>query len=153
MPSLPSLFPVLRGPDAQQSRVQDNVQGVLGPIASALQATPIMGAPAPAWILPELLNGYSNSALAGATSVSFNRDCLGYVHIKGGALSAAGTGILTQIFVLPMGCRPNSNRVFPASMGATMNSVVIADTGIVTGLLAVAAGASVYLEFSFLAEG
>lgn len=97
-----SRFPVLRGPDAQQSRVQDNVQGVLGPVAQALQSTPIMGAAPPAWIQPDLLNGWTN--LGGtAAPAGFHKNALGYVYVRGQL--AAGT-LSAVMWSLPRGYRP-----------------------------------------------
>lgn len=100
MPS--SRFPVLRGPDIQQSRVQDNVQAVLGPVAQALQSTPIMGAAPPSWIAPSPLNGWAN--IGGIRSpLGFHKDALGYVHLRGYML--AGT-LNAAAFNLPLGYRP-----------------------------------------------
>ena len=47
--------------DEQASRTQDNIAGQLQPISDALSRTPIMGAPPPAWVKADLLNGYASA--------------------------------------------------------------------------------------------
>lgn len=146
-------FPILRGLDAQQSRVQDNVQGVLGPVAKALQNTPIMGAAAPSWIRPDqLLNGWSNFGGAQAP-VGYHRDALGYVHVRG--YLTAGT-LAAVIFTLPLGYRP----AFPTSMltycfnGAVASAFL--EVRVNGGVFVSAPAATTELSlgsFSFLAEG
>lgn len=150
MPS--SRFPVLRGSDVQQSRVQDNVQGLLGPIAKALQGTPIMGAPSPAWIRPSLLNGFADFG-GGYAKAAYHRDALGYVHVKGLVAHAVGTGGGTIVFVLPLSYRPSESRYFVLmGTGATFQAVEVSPNGNVATQLVVAAGGNATLEFSFLAE-
>lgn len=146
-------FPVIRGPDAQQSRVQDNIQGVLAPVARALQNTPVMGAPPPAWILVSVLNGFDSPAQAQFDSFAFHKDCLGYVHIKGSAIHAAGTAAFTTLFILPKGYRTLKTRIFAASAsGGAVQQAFLTNAGEVQNRVAMAAGSSIYLEFSFLAE-
>lgn len=107
MPS-PVSFPVLRTPQtAQQSRVQDNVQDVLAPLAQRVGSTPIMGAPPPPWIKPSLLAGWSN--LTTRVQSGFHKDALGYMHFRG--YLAAGT-LSAIAFVLPAGFRPGETVVF-----------------------------------------
>lgn len=141
-----SSFPILRGPDVQQSRTQDNVNGVLQPVAKAVMNTPIMGAPAPVWVLPDLLNGWVNFGGAFATA-AFHKDCLGYVHLRGTIKS--GT-VGSNAFVLPMGYRPLS----------LLNQGIQTDTGL--GSIAVFATGNLQMSggngfanldfFTFLAE-
>jgi len=151
-----SRFPILRGPDAQQSRVQDNVQGVLAPVARALQNTPIMGAASPAWIRPTLLNGFGAPAVVAPPfdDVAFTKNALGEVWVKGACSHAAGTAAFTTIFLLPLGYRPSRLRQIPVSGSAgAAQSVWVLPSGEVQNRILMAAGVSLYPEFSFLAEG
>ena len=146
-------FGRLYGADPQQSRVQDNVQSVLGPLAKAVQNTPIMGAAPPAWIRPSLLNGFT--AGAPFPLPAYHRDCLGYVHVKGFVTNFTGAPIAgsTDAFVLPPGYRPNEVRSFPSFDGAGASQVVgVTPSGRVRFLLAVANAGGASLELSFLAE-
>ena len=145
-------FTVLRGPDAQQSRVQDNISAVLSSVAKALQNTPIMGAPPPAWILPELQNGFIQFA-AGTATCAFHKDALGYVHCGGLVKSPAGVAANTLVFTLPIGYRPAAVRIFPVrGTGGTFQAVSVLPTGAVTTELLIAVNGDASLEFSFLAE-
>ncbi len=54
------------------------------------------------WITPTLLNGWTNYNPY-FTGVGYNKDALGYVHIKGVIASGAGNAV---IFKLPAGFRP-----------------------------------------------
>lgn len=148
-----SRFPVLRGADAQQSRVQDNVQGVLGPVAKALQNTPIMGAVPPAWIRASPLNGFATPATAQFAPIAYHRDALGYAHVRVSVSHAAGVAALSTIFVLPLGYRPGFTLPFAgmAAAGAYQGVFVLAD-GQVQNRLVMAAGAVLYANFSYLAE-
>lgn len=148
-----SSFPILRGPDAQQSRVQDNVSALVTPVARALQGTPIMGAPPPAWILATPLNGFSTPSSAGFPSISFHRDALGYVHVKMSVAHVGGTAALSTIFELPIGYRSKETLPFAgmAAAGAYQGVFVLAN-GQVQNRLIMAAGAVLYANFSFLAE-
>jgi hypothetical protein len=149
-----SRFPVLRGPDAQQSRVQDSIQGVLAPVAKALQGTPIMGAPPPSWIYGAPLNGFVAPALPQFSSIAFMKDALGFVHVQMSATHAVGTAALTTIFILPMGYRSRQTLPF-AGMGSAgaYQGVFMLNTGEVQNRLIMAANAVIYANFSFLAEG
>ena len=145
-------FPVLRGPDPQQSRVQDNVQSVLGPVAKSLQNTPIMGAPPPSWIRPSLLNGWTSDT-AGVAVIAFHRDALGYVHVGGYGVNAAGCAGFTTTWTMPMGYRPRDVRIFAVrgtSLG--LQFVEVGPSGDVRTQIAVVAGGNSTFEFSYLAE-
>jgi len=146
-----SRFPILRGDDAQQSRVQDNVSALVGPLAKALQATPIMGAAAPSPILPSLLNGWTSNS-TGIAVVSFHRDALGYVHVGGYAINAVGVAGFATTWLMPLGYRPAALRIFAVRGTAiTPQFVEVGNDGIVRTQLAVAAGGDCTFEFSYLA--
>ncbi len=145
-------FPKLRGIDTQASRTQDNIAQQLQPIALALAQTPIMGAPAPAWIAPSLLGGFAN--FGGAFAVAgYHRDALGYVHTKGTFLVTAGAAAGTQIMLFPSGYRPRElARLSVVGDAGTAQFIEVAPTGIVTVGVAVPAPGSCDFFFSFLAE-
>jgi len=148
-----SNFPILRGLDVQQSRTQDNVSQVLTPVAKALQNTPIMGAPPPAWIRPSCLNGFSTPATVQFPAASFHKDALGYVHCKLSVGHTTGTAALSAIFVLPIGYRPAETLPFAGmAAGGVYQGVFVLKTGEVQNRLVMAAGAVLYVNFSFLAE-
>lgn len=134
--------------------MQDNIQGVLGPVAQALQATPIMGAAPPAWILGSPLNDFVTPSTAGFMPISFHRDALGYVHVQMSVTHVAGIAALSNIFQLPMGYRPSVTLPFAGmgSLGAYQGVFVLA-TGFVQNRLIMAANDVLYANFSFLAEG
>lgn len=150
---MPSRFPVLRGADPQQSRLQDSIQNVLQPVAEALQATPIMGAPPPAWIYATPINGFATPASAAFSRLGYHRDALGYVHVQMSATHAGGTAALSTIFNLPAGYRPLSTLPFAGMAAAgAYQGVFVLRTGEVQNRLIMAAGAVIYANFSFLAE-
>lgn len=146
----PSRFPVIRGADGQQSRLQDSIQQTLEPVVTALRNTPIMGAAPPALIRPTLLNGFSNPT-ADFEFVGYRINCLREVRVQGRASHVAGTGVQTVVFVLPAGYRPRATRSFAVSGGATFNAALVFANGEVQNRLAIAAGGSIYLEFTFQA--
>lgn len=146
----PSQFPRLRG-DAHDSRTQDNIAGTLTPIASALNATPIMGAAAPAWIAPDLVADFANYG-SGFAVAGYHKDCLGYVHGKGKITSAAGVAIGFVMLILPTGYRPSETLTFAVEGSGAFQSIRVAPNGEVSPAIAVAAGGTVDLDFSFLAE-
>jgi hypothetical protein len=136
-----SRFPILRGLDVQQSRVQDNVNSVLGPVAQALQNTPIMGGPLPTMTAPSLLAGLVNFNIIFYAPMSWHIDALGYVHLGGGVVSAAGAAANTVAFVLPIQARPKYVRDFAVEgTGSTAQFVEVLPNGNVVILLAIAAG-------------
>lgn len=145
----PNRFPILRGPDAQQSRVQDNVQSVLSPLARALQGTPIMGASQPAWTQVQLLNGFTPTA----SPPSYQVDCIGRVHLRGRAAHVAGAGPLTVALVLPIEARPGLTHLFPAAGTVAVQNVIVGANGNVTILNPLAAGDEISFEFSFQVGG
>jgi hypothetical protein len=147
------IFPRLYGGTPSESRTQDNVQTVLGPLANRLGATPIMGAAPPAWIRTALSGGFTT--LAPLTLPAYHRDALGYVHVKGVLVNLTGAPIAGGVvaFTLPAGYRPNESRGFPSNDGAGgAQEVVVTPAGAVSFLLAVANAGSGSVEFSFLAE-
>lgn len=102
-----SNFGILRGPDEQQSRVQDNINAVLSPVAKALQNTPIMGAASPAWTTATLLNGWTNNTAV--LPAQYFKDALGFVHMR--AAITAGT-LNAVVLNLALGFRPSRALVF-----------------------------------------
>ena len=148
-------FPILRGPSGDLSRAQDNIQSLVAPVVTALQATPIMGAPPPQWIVPTLLNGFGAPVAFTPPfePPAYSKDCLGYVHVKGASNHAAGTIALTTMFLLPVGFRPSRLRQIAISGSAgAAQAVWVYPSGEVKNRILMAAGASIYPEFSFLAE-
>lgn len=145
-------FPKLRGLDEKASRTQDNISQQLQPIATALARTPIMGAPAPAWIAPNLLNGFAN--FGGLFAVAgYHRDALGYVRCKGVLVNAAGCAGGTQVILLPAGYRTRETQRFAVEgNAATIQFLSVAGTGVVSVEVSVTAGGSCDFAFSFLAE-
>lgn len=151
-----TIFPRLYGTPtpgevpAALARIQDNISTVLGPTAAALQATPIMGAPPPAWIRPPTLNGWI--ATGGFAEPAFHRDALGYVHVKGAFTNSLGVANAAVIFTLPIGYRPGEVNLFGVvGAGAAPQFVTIALDGSVTPT-STAAGDNKHLNFTFLAE-
>lgn len=147
-----SAFLKLRGADAQASRAQDNIAGQLQPIATALAKTPIMGAPAPSWIAPSLVQGFANTG--GALAVAgFHKDALGYFHGKGNITHAVGTAAGTTVLTLPIGYRPRETQSFPVfGTAATIQFLQVAPNGIVSNHVLIAAGGSFEFAISFLTE-
>jgi hypothetical protein len=147
----PSRFPKLRT-EEHSSRVQDNIDGTLGPIAEALNATPIMGADPPAWIRPNLLNDFVNVG-GGNALVAYHKDALGYVHVKGVVTHVAGVGAGTSLFAFAMGYRPSEELLFAVyGTGATAQFLSVSADSNVYNQVAVAAGGIIGFTLSFLAE-
>lgn len=150
----PSQFLQLRV-DELSSRVQDNINATLRPLAEAIGATPIMGAPPPAWIAPSLVNGFANQGLGFAVA-GYHKDALGYVHAKGVILDSTAAGIAanTAAFTFGKGYRPAETLLIPAyGAAATVQFLSVSPAGVVTVLVALAASARLGFYFSFLAEG
>lgn len=144
-------FPKLRvGGDA--SRTQDNVSGQLQPVARAVAATPLLDGTAPEWVALSLLNGFANS---GTTSAAARyKDPFLRVHLKGFVVHAAGCAGGTVIAVLPLGERPASSYVTVVQGTATTyQALLISPNGNISVEVAVAAGGTVWLSGSFLADG
>lgn len=162
-----SQFPKLRtNEQPQQSRTQDNVSQVLTPIATALSATPLLGAPPPAWVAEDFVGtswGFY-AGVAGSNSASFphpahHMDALGYVHIRGAASNAsAALAVDLAVVRLPKGLRPNVAVPFPAvGIGATLTAgafFLVLDTNgfLSTYSVDVPAGEAFSWSFSYLAE-
>lgn len=149
----PNRFPKLRGPDGMLSRVQDNVDLVLGPVAKALGATPIMGAAAPAWVPLVILSPlWAQLALPEAQG-AVHKDALGYVWTKGTYSSAAGDPSGTTVVQYPVGYRPKERLRVMAPSNGLVYLLMEPDGSVITGL-AVPAGGSISLSgLTFLAEG
>lgn len=111
MPS--SVFSKLLGDSEATSRIQQSIDATLRPVAAALAATPIMGAPAPPWLALDLLGGWTNLNVTNKLfpPAGHHKDALGYVHLRGylvaGTLNVAGAK-------LPGGYRPAYRLTFPA---------------------------------------
>ncbi len=151
MASSPSKFLQLRT-EEHSSRVQDNINATLRPLAQAVGATPIMGAPPPAWISPNLLADFVNVG-GGSATAGYHRDALGYVHIKGLVSTAAGTAANTTIFTIAMGYRPKESLLLPVfGTAGAVQFVTITPAGAVQARLLIAAGGSIGLNVTYLAE-
>lgn len=149
--SAPSKVIKLRG-DGQQVRAQDNVGQVLDPMAKALYATPIMGAEPPAWILLDILNGYSQTA-APQPATAHHTDALGYVHAKVALTHAAGCAVGTVAFQFPLGSRPSETLTFTGSDAFGLLMAFSVDgSGNFANLAVLVAADQARLVFSFLAE-
>lgn len=153
----PNFIKLRGGLDPVVSRLQDNIDATLRPVASALLNTPIMGAAAPAWIPAQLLNNWANAGAPFATC-AFHRDALGYVHCKGVLLNTvgvAGTTVASAIMQFPVGYRPRESQRFPVRTTASAIQFVLVDmtnAGLAIPLVAVGAGGSCDFAFTFLAE-
>jgi hypothetical protein len=145
----------LRGPDAGANRQTDAIARVVDETAQQVQATPIGGAAPPAWVRPQLLNGFVDTALMAAPA-AYHVDALRYVHLCGAVDTAAGCAAGTEVFRLPAGARPASPRtcaVVRVSAG-TFAIVSIETSGAVVTVQALLAGATLGLDgVDFLAEG
>jgi hypothetical protein len=150
--ALSTVFPRLRSDEQpQQSRVQDGIQGTLGPLAQALNATPIMGS-APVWIPVDLDPAFANFGGAFATA-AYYKDSLMRLWAKGVLVTAAGVAPAATVATLPFGFRPaQTQRKAVEGNGGTAQFISIAPTGICTVELVVAAGGTVDFDFSFLVE-
>lgn len=147
----PTQFIRLRG-DGQPSRVQDNIGATVDPAVRALAATPIMGAPAPAWVRVDLLGGYSQTA-APQPVCAYHKDALGYVHAKIALTHAAGTAAGTAAFVFGTGYRPSETLTFGGSdAGGLFVAMTVDASGNFANLAVLAAGDQIRMVFSFLAE-
>ncbi len=134
------------------SRVQDNISATLNPVASALQATPIMGAPPPPWVRPDILNGFSQTA-SPQPVCAFHLDALDYVHVKLALTHAAGTAAGTSAFILPLGFRPLETLTFMGTDATGVStSVTVDNAGNVANFNLMAAGDQILASFIFLAE-
>lgn len=144
------VFLKLRG-EGRDSRTQDNISATLEPAVRALSATPIMGAPPPGWIIPTLLLDFVNAT--GQAVAAYHRDALGYFHGKGAVSTAAGQGAGSVIFTIPMGYRPRETlRLAVVGNGFTFQAVRVTPSGDVINEVAIAAGGSIDLNFTFLVE-
>lgn len=147
----PTRFMKLRTDDQHLARVQDNIAAVVNPVATAVQSTPIMGAPPPAWIQYTLTSGYANVG-GGLAVAAFHVDALGYLHSKGSLVCAAGSSAGDTIATLPMGKRPTEKLRLPVPVTAGAQWVTVAPDGTVATAFNIAAGDGIDLSFSFLVE-
>lgn len=148
----PTQFPRLRGGPELTTRAQDNINSTLGPLAEALNATPIMGAPPPAWLRPSLLNGFVDRGTTNEAS-GYHKDALGYVWLTGVITHATGVAGGTLLLVMPLGYRPRGTIIIPvwSSAGAGQAISINAD-GTTFCQAAVAAAGWLTLNASWLAE-
>ncbi len=148
----PTVFPKLRGGPELTTRAQDSVDIVLRPLAQAVGATPIMGAPAPPWLAPGLQNGFINLT-AGFVPAGYHRDALGYVWARAVLQSTPGAAAGTTLFELDPGYRPLFSLLFAVyGDAATLQFIVITPTGLIQNQVAMAAGTNIGFHVSFLAE-
>src|SRR5258706_752558 len=147
----PTQFPRLR--DEKQplvSRTQDSVNIVLGPLAERLNATPIMGV-VPVWTAPDLNAAFANGA--GFAVAGYYKDSLMRVWSKGVLVTAAGVAAGATVLTFPSGFRPKeTQRKAVEGNGATAQFISISPAGVCTVEVAVCAGGSLDIDFSFLAE-
>lgn len=150
MPS--SRFTSLRDADNPlNARTQDNINQVLQPLARAVMATPIMGAPPPPWIQPDLLADFVPTA--NFATPGYFRDALGFVHVKGSVTTAAGAGVGTAIFLFPQGYRPAAYQRFCVDGTlSTYQCLQVGPDGFLVPAVAIVAGGATFLTLSFLAE-
>ena len=152
MPSPTSIAKVRTGGDP--SRVQDNVGAVLTPLATRLNATPIMGAPPPPWIKPSIIaaSGYADGGAPFAFT-GYHKDALGYVHARVVLTTAAGAAANTLVFTFEQGWRPSGLMLFLGGDGGGATwETTLDQTGAFKVVTATAAGDLVVTSFSFLAE-
>ena len=147
-----NVFPKLyESGNTHSSRVQDSIDTVLRPVASAVNATPIGGAPPPAWVRPVLVAPWLD--FGGEFAVSaYHKDALGYVHLKGVVMNTSGGAVSSVVTVLPPGFRPAATNRFSVGSSADQ-TIVITLAGSVTPNLAVPGGNALDIgPLSFLAE-
>lgn len=149
----------LRQPgQALSSRTQDATAAVLEPVAQQLGATPIMGAPPPSWVKPDIISssGFAQGPSIAATplpTTSFHKDALGYVHGKVNLITAAGVAGNVVAFNIAQGSRPGDLLPFLMSDGGgVVSEVTIGPDGNFTVVPAVGAGGLVVGTFTYLAE-
>lgn len=138
--------------DTLLNRIQDVINNVLGPLARVVGNTPIMGAPPPARIEPQLLNGWTQAAGTNARC-SYHKDALGYVHIHGFVVNGTGGGLALNIFTLPVGYRPAADHAFAVrGPGSALAFLDVNRVGTVLPEIAVGAGGTLALDCIYLAE-
>lgn len=148
----PARIAKLRTQSPELSRVQDNVARVVEPTTAALAKTPIMGAPPPSWVNLPFLADFTQTA--GQAVPAFHRDALGYIHSKGSVTTAAGQAAGTAVVgALTKGNRPKEpQRLSVRGNAGAAQAIIVGTDGTLTLDVAVAAGGTVDLAFSFLAE-
>lgn len=139
--------------DGHNSRTQANVDATLRPITTALNKTPIMGAPPPDWVPITLATGFAYTTTT-QMRPSFHKDALGYVWAAGGGIqSAAGVAANTVAWTFPVGYRPGSIIHFAVKgNGATAQFIQVSSNGEAAVEVAIGAGGFLDFYFSFLAE-
>lgn len=107
-----TLFSPIRTANPELSRVQDQVVGTLNPIARAVGATPIGGAPLPGWIRGQPVGGVTPIG-SGFQPLSYYIDTVSLRVELGGGFTTAGGLVAGDFFMqLPAGARPAFNRAF-----------------------------------------
>lgn len=140
----------LRGQNPGANRQTDAISRLVEPVAKAVMATPIMGAKPPAWILPQLLNGFT--AVAGYVPPRYHLNALGYVNLQVVSLNAGGCAIGTVMFNIQKGYRPSASFIVAGDMLSAFGSVRISPTGDVITRQVLAPASSLNFIVSFLAE-
>lgn len=145
----PTSVQKLRG-QAHDARTQDNVGAVVNPMARSVGMTPIMGAPPPSWIRPDYAADFVNLALR---ETAYHRDALGYTWLKLAASTAAGVAANSAIATLAQGYRPSEVLGLVGFNGTTfaVNPFAVSTAGVITTLVAIAAGESLVAYQQFLA--
>lgn len=153
MPPPQRLLKLRQPGQSLSSRTQDATGAVLNPVAEAVGATPIMGAPPPPWIRPDLLaaSGFTDVGAPFALT-AYHRDCLGYVHVKFTLVTAAGAGGGTTVFLFDKSCRQSEALFFIAGDGnGNFREVSVDPTGAFVVIPATAGGDVLAGSFTFLA--
>lgn len=141
----------LRGKDPGANRQTDAIARLVTPVCQAVMRTPIMGAPPPTWIIPDLMSGltqYGN----GYSPLRYHRDALGYVHVVGGLYSAAGAAPGSTVAVLPSGYRPKYHMTLIGEIGGAFGIFAMRSYGSIEIPFGIGAGLAMGFAFDFLAE-
>ena len=148
----PPPFPKLYGSTSEQARVQDSIGTQLTPVARAVAGTPMLNGTLPQWIAISLAAGFANLGGSFATA-AYHKDALGYVHVKGQIVCAAGCAAFTPIFTLPMGFRPHETLRLPSEGVGAYQGIDVTTYGPFQNVVAIGAGGGMSLACSFLADG
>lgn len=135
-------------------RQQDTTTALLNQIAPQVLATPLGGAPPPAWILLDPLNGYAVVATSFAAPPAYHIDALRYVHTRISVFNNTGAPLAAtlSLVTLPKGARPKSPIIFTSTNGTAFVTVTIGIDGSVKPNAAIGVGNDVNLNVTFLAE-
>lgn len=150
-------FIALRGPGVatELARAQDNIGATVTPVVTAVNRTPIGGAPPPPWVYAVIIaaSGYAQVA-APAPRTAYHKDALGYVHGKVALTTAAGAGPNVIAFTLDLGYRPSETLAFAGSdLAGNVWDATISANGSFTIVSTLAAAGVFQGTFTYLAEG